>query len=522
MKKVVLILVGVLVIFSSYSQNGNRYDVPQRITVAGKIDNYDPSRELTVSVNWIGFMQERILTKTDSAGNFIATFESYIPVDAWVGYKTNFQVLLYPGDSLFVHFDGKHNNRPALLASIDFGGNAAKTNLNAAKFQQLYFSNEIYRNDDRNEKAVKEYDTDQYLQYLDTIQQKFKEIYNRFITENHPDDESKKWAQLYIENDYYHDISWYSTKRRQANQMNMDWDNTWNVPAGFYDKLCNRLPIDASMFINSDGLSGFHNTFFRYVDDKLKEKSGDVWRVSTDDRAVAMATFDSIRFFSTIEFVPDPLLLQIMLTEFFDQRFRRQNIATYERFRDVADTYIKEPFLKEPLFQKYLQTKHRIENPQIFTETVLNKAVEFSQKEPVNLSLKEVAHLSVKEIWDEIFQQNKGKVIYIDFWGTWCGPCLAEMPNSTIVEHEFDGKDVTFVYICLESEKEQWEATIDKFKLGGQHYHLSRRQSAEMRNLLSIAGVPFYVLIDKNSVIKEWGGHLRPLSARDKIEEMLK
>ena len=66
------------------------------------------------------------------------------------------------------------------------------------------------------------------------------------------------------------------------------------------------------------------------------------------------------------------------------------------------------------------------------------------------------------------------------------------------------------------------EATLDRFKLGGQHYRLSYKQSAEMRQLLSISSVPFYVLIDVNGVIKEWGGHLRPLNAKDKIKEMLK
>ncbi len=280
--------------------------------------------------------------------------------------------MLHPNDSLFVRFDGKYGNRPELLESIEFGGDAAKTNQYAAKFQQMYYSNDVYRNRNREKKAVKEYDTDQYLQYLDTIQQKCKEIYNWFVTENHPDDESKRWAKLYIENDYYYNLSWYPVQRRQANQMNPDWDNTWNVPNGFYDRLGNRLPIDASMFINSAGLSSFHNTFYKYVN----EKSGDVRRVSATGIAVTRAVYDSITISSFIEFVPDPLLLQIMLTEFFDQSFNHQDIAVYERFRDVADTYIKEPFLKEPLFQKYLQTKHRIENPQAYTEEIRNEAAQ--------------------------------------------------------------------------------------------------------------------------------------------------
>ena len=524
MKRIILFLVVSITFFSCLNKTEKQYDVPQKIIVAGKIDNYDPSEEIIISVNRLGFRQERVWAKTDIDGNFMATFESYIPLNAWVVYKTNFLVLLHPNDSLFIHFDGKFNDRPELLESINFGGDAAKTNQYAAKFQQMYFSNEIYYDWDKKRKAEKEYDTDQYLQYLDTIQQKGMEIYNRFIAENRPDDESRRWASLFIENDYYDKISWYSLNRRQANQMNPDWDNSWQVPKGFYDRLCNRLPIDVSMFINANGLNTFHNTFFQYVDDKLKDReTNDSKRViANGDINAFMAIRDSIKIFSFIELVPDPLLLQIMLTEFFDQKFNRQDIAVYERYRDVADAYIREPFLKEPLIQKYIQTKHRKENPQAYTENIQKEAAQLTLKETVHLTLKEDANLSVSQIMDSIYQQNKGKVIYIDFWGTWCGPCLAEMPNSNIVEHEFKDKDVAFVYICLESEEKQWKAAIDKFELGGQHYLLSNKQSAEIRKLFSLASVPFYILIDKYGVNKEWGSHLRPLTAREKIKEMLK
>jgi len=483
-------------------------DVPQTIIVAGKIDNHDQSQQLTLDVNRIGFMQEQILAKIDSAGNFIAIFESYIPVDVWVSYRTNFLVLLHPGDSLFVHFDGQKGNRPALLNSISFGGDAAQTNQYAAKFQQMYYFNELYRNVDRHNRAVKENEPAQYLLYMDTIQQKFMEIYDQFIVEHNPNDESKKWARLYIENDYYRKLSQYASNHKRAN--NMEWDNPWDVPKGFYDVLCNRLPIDSSMFINAEGLFSFHNSFeHRYVFEKLIDRKTDGVRHMPGGRYVVLTkhNLDSLKIFSIIEFVPDPLLLQIILTAKFSMELEfGQNIRNYEKFHDVVDKYIKEPFLKEPLHQKYLQTKHRIENPQVYTEAIL----------------KEAANLSVSKIMDDILQQNKGKVIYVDFWGTWCGPCLMEMPNSKIIEHKFKDKDVVCLYICLESEEKQWKATLDQFQLGGQHYLLSRQQSGEMRKLFEITGVPFYMLIDKNGVIKEKGSHLRPLFVQDKIKEMLK
>jgi len=124
MKRIISLFITVfLIIFSSCNKSKKQYNnVPQIIIVSGKIDNYEPNRQLTLHVNKLGFSQEQILAKMDSAGNFMATFESYIPVDVWVMYNTNFLVLLYPGDSLFIQFDGRYKDRPELLESMRIKG----------------------------------------------------------------------------------------------------------------------------------------------------------------------------------------------------------------------------------------------------------------------------------------------------------------------------------------------------------------------------------------------------------------
>ena len=315
----------------------------------------------------------------------------------------------------------------------------------------------------------------------------------------------KKWALLNIEGDYYYNLSYYASSHRRAN--NMGKDNKWDVPEGFYDKLLNRLPVDTSMFICSHQISSFSNSFLtRYIDAKFNEKLKNA-NFGVKDIINLRKKVVDMRFFNAAEFFTlDPLLLQIILTEMFSEELEEQEIRTYERLHDLVDTYIKEPFLKEPLHQQYLQTKLRVDNPKIYTEAVL----------------KNTAELSVKKIIDDILQQNKGKVIYVDFWGTWCGACLTEMPNSKVVEHEFRKKNVAFVYICLTSKEENWKAVLDKYQLGGQHYLLSDKQSGEIRTLFEISGIPNYLLIDKTGIIKETGSHLRPSVARDKIKEMLK
>ena len=47
----------------------------------------------------------------------------------------------------------------------------------------------------------------------------------------------------------------------------------------------------------------------------------------------------------------------------------------------------------------------------------------------------------------EIINTHKGKVIYIDFWASWCGPCKAKMPASVKLHEKFKGEDIVLVYL---------------------------------------------------------------------------
>jgi thiol-disulfide isomerase/thioredoxin len=136
--------------------------------------------------------------------------------------------------------------------------------------------------------------------------------------------------------------------------------------------------------------------------------------------------------------------------------------------------------------------------------------------------LKKVNNSSVKEVIDSIKSQNKGKLIYLDYWATWCAPCKDEMPNSKKLERDFESKDISFVYICLDSNEDAWKSSISQFKLGGKHYFMTKEQSKDMRDIYEIRGIPYYILIGKNGEVIDKGSHLRPDLVKKQIEKFLK
>ena len=62
----------------------------------------------------------------------------------------------------------------------------------------------------------------------------------------------------------------------------------------------------------------------------------------------------------------------------------------------------------------------------------------------------------------------RGSYVVLDFWGSWCGPCLAEAPKVVELYDKF-GEDVVFVSIAFEKNDKRWKQTSERFGFDWQH-----------------------------------------------------
>jgi thiol-disulfide isomerase/thioredoxin len=148
-------------------------------------------------------------------------------------------------------------------------------------------------------------------------------------------------------------------------------------------------------------------------------------------------------------------------------------------------------------------------------QETLNKkeevAVKKKEKEEKGQSQKELANSGEYPVLTDLkgnqfnFARYKGKVIYVDFWASWCGPCRQEFPYSKKIHAsltEKQKKNIVFLYISIDEDPENWKNAIEKLQLdNGDHGYSEGGWASEVVKKYQINGIPRYMIIDKNGTI---------------------
>ncbi|MFA5849158.1 MAG: TlpA disulfide reductase family protein [Bacteroidales bacterium] len=111
----------------------------------------------------------------------------------------------------------------------------------------------------------------------------------------------------------------------------------------------------------------------------------------------------------------------------------------------------------------------------------------------------------------------RGKVLVIDFWASWCGPCRAEFPNLRAAYEKYKDKGVEFLSVSIDKNPEEWKKAIGLEKLPWPQV-LSPKAGKDLMTLYQFSMIPFIIIIDSDGII--YGKNLRGEKLALGLEEL--
>jgi thiol-disulfide isomerase/thioredoxin len=193
----------------------------------------------------------------------------------------------------------------------------------------------------------------------------------------------------------------------------------------------------------------------------------------------------------------NPFLRSSVVAVFVDQNFLSSGLDVPENILADLDQLDLNPTIKEGILEE-------VADFEILKNKKFVTGVEISE--------------STENILFQIKEKHKGKVVYVDVWATWCGPCISEFSYLKELKSQ-DLEDVVFVYLCAQSSEEAFTTMVKKFELTGDNYFLNAKQFQQFDQEVSISGFPTYLVITKEGKLVREGIN-RPSSGQTLVNQL--
>lgn len=437
-----------------------------KIQISGEVKNATANSKVILSyynnnVEWIEVYADS--TKLDNDGRFKLNFDFDKPKNARLFIDSQYvSLFLVDGDSLNLNVD-----YPKFDETINFNGKGSSDNNYLVAEAQIDFYSEA-------RKSSSFTDSKQYTHFVDSIENENIKLFKEFKSNGYEPLYTPEFLKYINAANKYKYINVKESYTIKYDRIKNGFVNR-ELPEDYLDFLKDINLNDQEIYENSYYSVAVNNYFSHFYDRlKLENDSDTLSNIQKNELRI-------LRDYNNRKSLLKGKALDFQITDFVKMK--------------IVYKYTSDKFL-ELLFEDYKKTCKNKEYISII-EKIYSKSQKLLKGKPAP----EFSFLDSngKQISLSSF---KGKVVYLDFWATWCGPCIIEMKNSKALEEKLkDQKDLVFLKINVRDNKDSWLKYISKEKLGGINIHATLEESAKVMQEYNFDGIPKYVLLDKQGNI---------------------
>lgn len=458
------------------------------------------------------------LSEIDSNGFFKIEFELNGTQDIIlrdVYFDRRRKLLVSPGDTLTINLPGSDQ-----VEGAHFAGN------NAAANYDIFYMNELYAKHIPDYRAVNRalgLEPNEYLAFRRVYWQSEQAFLEAYCKERNCTDLFKEWFKAHAEVNYFSSLmkfSWQSLSYGFGSEKRLTGEIKENYERAFMDS----INQDSKLYQLSSGyfglLNGISHRLIQRTDEKRRmSKRKEITFLLEDEVLLSK----SERIF--LEKYKDSGIDIKVLSESEKEQWWAIEDKLAEKLQNFRMKSGFEFFINDFLQASNKNTKDLLISQVFYRSILLNRNYEIMDWAFNKLSThieNEAYHEYLTSLYEEVKEQEvqidnldlaamrfdgtgekllqkirkdyPNQLIMLDFWGTWCQPCLKDFEVTKKVKDALT--KVKFVYLCINSSEKNWKNILIKYKPKGDHYLLTQRQTDELLKHFNIRAFPTYFLID--------------------------
>ncbi len=476
MKKLIIFLFCSIIIFSACN---NKEETTSRFTtITGNIANYnqsDATKYVTFFIyNYLGSeWYNEVKVPIDTSGNFKINIDIPHKQKALFSFNNNMSSLfLAPNEQINIKFDANKKNEE-FDKSIVFKGNLSKINEQYQKYStNLKLDLNTYYSSFSTEKSP-----EKIYHLTDSIANLKNKYTQAFFKNNTIDKDLVHFINTDLKISKIKDLLQYAVFHHRVKK---DEDYGKSLGENYINAINNFDTFSKKDFINESLYNTFPNYYIPFLRTLKKTPYNQV-----------DSTFYGTNFLIKED---NPLFTKVMFYDRLKNALKNNDTLFYHKYKKVIDSIFENSEYHEVIKTNYAIVRNRLINPQL----------------PDKAELLTFKANTAEGILEEIIKNANGKVIYIDNWATWCGPCKSQFKSATPKLKKEFSDNVEFVYLCHRSNKSQYKPTIAQFKVEGKHYFINDELNKNLAKLLNITGYPTYNIINKKGELVHSGFEFRP------------